>query len=125
MRLINFGVGEMSDRLTILAMKILAGAEKGQDVRHFETERQALLSKIAARTLNGSWFSHLLELGAVNAAIWKATDDLRDLDGSRGYANDSEAASLAFKMQRLNDQRSHLIEEINKLAGDHTGKEKI
>src|ERR1700676_1554522 len=78
-RLLNWGPGECSDRLTILALKILHGTDAGKDVKHFTDERNALLTDIRARTLNGKWFEAVLELAAVNAALWHAEDRLRML----------------------------------------------
>jgi hypothetical protein len=143
MRLINYGAGEITDRLTILALKILTGAAAGKETAHFENERSSLMVKLAARTLNGSWFAQVLELGAVNAALWYAEDALRgwrstwaetgpDSSGlsggpGSGYKTATAAAivALAFRIQDLNDQRAVLVEAINKLAGDHIASEKL
>jgi hypothetical protein len=125
MRLINPSTGEISDRLTILALKILAGAEKGTDVAHFETERAALLTAIRTKTLNGKWFEGVLGLGAVNAMLWHAEDDLRILRNlPRGHAVDQDATTIAFRVQALNDRRAELVGQINKEAGDGDSKEK-
>jgi hypothetical protein len=130
-KLVNCGAGELSDRLTILALKILAGTDAGKDISHFETERLALLSQIRARTLNGKWFAGLLELGAVNAMLWHAEDALRDLRvrfGGKELGPDINTAGtvrLAFRIQGLNDRRAELIAEINKDAGDSEAREKL
>ena len=126
MRLINFGVGEITDRLTILSLKILHNRDG--DVSHFTNERSALLAKLAGRNLNGSWYEHSVELGAVNAAIWHNEDELRGWR-ARGitqipHINDRNVVEIAFKLQELNDRRHELIAEINKKAGDFFGREK-
>lgn len=125
MRLINFGVGEITDRLSILALKILH-AKPGADTKHFEDERGSLMAKLAGRNLNGSWYGNSVELGAVNGAIWHAEDDLRafrhqDLIDDR---DQDDIVPIAFRLQELNDRRHELIAEINKRAGDFFGKEK-
>jgi hypothetical protein len=125
MRLINIGAGEITDRLTILALKILTGEAAGKDTTHFENERTALLVLIRTRTLNGSWFQQVLELGAVNAALWYAEDHLREIRGLSDPVSLAPAIiALAFRIQDLNDQRAQLVEAINKLSGDHIGPEK-
>lgn len=135
MKLASPGTGEISDRLTILALKILAGQEARRDVSHFETERTLLQQKIHARTLNGMWFDSILELSAVNAMLWHAEDDLRgirkDLDatshepGSSYGALLQDAGEVAIRIQRLNDRRAELVTLINVNAGDGEDKEKL
>jgi hypothetical protein len=126
-KLVNLGAGEISDRLTILALKITVGSERGSDVAHFEAERAALLQKIHSRTLNGAWFDAILELGAINALIWHAEDDLRAWRSPDHVYTmpDLEAIRiLAFRLQALNDRRAGLVQQINKDAGDGDSKEK-
>jgi len=125
MKLVNPGAGELTDRLTILALKILHRGAEGQPTKHFEDERNALLVQIRARTLNGAWFEQVLQLGAVNAAIWYAEDALRTLrEEGPTDALLQKAGLVAFRIQGLNDERSQLVEAINKLTGEHTGEEK-
>lgn len=132
MRLINPGAGEISDRLTILALKIHAGQEQGKEVSHFEIERAALLTQIRSRTLNGKWFEAVLELAVVNGAIWHAEDDLRThrkahaelVADPRELQQLTEAVRLAFRLQTLNDRRAELVGQINQDAGDGAAKEK-
>ncbi len=136
-RLINTGMGEVSDRLSILALKILNGSEQGKDVSPFEIERAALLSQIRSRTLNAKWFELVLELAAVNATIWHAEDDLRALRSdltalAETAANEQGRArvegtvtALAFRTQRLNDRRAELVGLINRDAGDSSPSEKL
>lgn len=127
MRLINYGVGEIVDRLTILSLKI---AHTSEDQRsYFPTERAALLTQLQGRTLNGAWFEHVITLGTVNGLLWQREDDLRqyrrDTEDQPERDDPKAIASLAFEIQALNDQRARLIETINKLTGDHRGSEKI
>lgn len=133
MRLINFGAGEICDRLTILALKILHGTAQGKDVAHWQKEQAVLLTKVAAR--NGNWFSAYTELAAVNASIWQGEDELREyrsqLPHTELVTNPKElqllvdTVQIAFRLQELNDRRSELVELINKEVGDHLGSEKL
>lgn len=124
-RLVNPGAGDLSDRLTILALKIHFAEEAGRETTAYKTERTALLSQIRSRTLNGVWFETVLELAAVNAALWHAEDDLRMFRGlPRGLSEpDKEMViNLAFQIQATNDRRAALIDKINKDAGDQGGE---
>jgi hypothetical protein len=126
MRLIDPGVGEVTDRLTILSLKLLFGAETGRDLAHFQKEQSALLAKIRTRDLNGAWFHSLLELAAVNAALWHREDDLRALRSEGQTLQNVDAiVECAFRIQELNDRRAVLIAAINKEAGDGGGEEKV
>lgn len=128
MRLINPGAGEISDRLCILALKIVAGGDAGKDVGHFITEQAALLTAIRTRTLNGKWFEAVLALAAVNAFLWQAEDDLRhlrDVGAARSAEGQEEAGEIAFRIQALNDRRAVLVQQINQEAGDPADKEKL
>ncbi len=134
MRLINTGAGEITDRLTILTNKILYGQEVGKDVSHFLSERAALLTRLRSRDLNGSWFEHALDLSAVNAALWRAEDELRDWRKRfelRAVSDVEEPAArhlislIAFRIQSLNDRRGVLVAQINRLTGEFLGEEKL
>jgi hypothetical protein len=135
-RLVNYGPGEIVDRLTILALKILYGGQASKPVEHFEQERNVLLTQLRGRELNGAWFEQAIALGALNGALWRAEDELRVLrhqspevraqwTGFVGQTWVDEVARLAVRIQVLNDQRAVLIEAINKLTGDHQGSEKL
>jgi hypothetical protein len=130
-RLINPGIGDICDRLTILALKALHAKAAGKPHEHFEHEQAALLAQVRSRTLNGLWFDQFLELGATNAALWQAEDELRqwreqyeeDARGVEPIAR-GDITQIAFRIQALNDRRSELISLININAGDHRGEEK-
>ncbi len=126
MRLVNYGPGEISDRLTILSLKLLYGEDAGKPTTHFRDERNALVTEIRARSLNGRWFESVLELAAVNAALWHAEDAMRLLRKREAEDHTQETFYLdvcrvAFRIQGLNDQRAGLVERINKDSGDHHG----
>lgn len=117
-RLVNFGLGEVCDRLTILALKILHGEVKALDVTHFQRERAALLPKLLA-TGAGRWTEYYGDLAAVNAALWQAEDRMRGYkqDGAK-VSNRDEVVECAFRIQEWNDKRAVLIQQINALVGD-------
>ncbi len=144
-KLVNAGLGDVSDRLTILALKILVGQEQGRDVTHFSNEHAALLTQIRSRTLNAKWFEAVLSLAAVNGLLWHAEDDLKALrlewmvqqtpsaaevtitavgDGVKRRVADL-VLPLAFRIQGLNEQRAELVAQINREAGDGAGAEKL
>jgi hypothetical protein len=126
MRLKNYGPGELSDRLSILALKRLFGGEAGKDCTVFNQEWAVLLTEIRSRTLNGKWFEAVLELAAVNAALWHAEDDLRVLrQEEESVSLLADAGRLAFRIQSLNDQRSALIDRINRDAGEGGPSDKV
>lgn len=131
MKLDNPGVGEITDRLTILAMKILFGEQAKIDTSHFKAERATLLAKIRSRTLNGAWFDSTTDLAATNAALWHAEDDLRAFRTAFQAAKppilqSEQIVDLAFKIQALNDRRAELVQKINKDAGEGAdGPEKV
>jgi hypothetical protein len=133
MRLINYGPGEITDRLTILSLKILIGKEKGRDIDHFRSEQVSLLQQIRSRSLNGVWFEQVLELAAVNGQLWQAEDELRhyrDVQHHDSIVGDpmnyyAGITRLAFRIQALNDRRAALITLINTNAGEAVVQEKI
>jgi hypothetical protein len=126
-RLLNLGAGDLSDRLTILALKILSGREQGIETAHWETERASLQQKIHARTLNAMWFDAYTELAAINAMLWHAEDDLRAWRAKGDpYTLDDlgRIRIIAFRIQSLNDRRAEVVTQINKEAGDGDAKDK-
>lgn len=126
-RLVNPGVGEVCDRLTILSLKRLHGKSDGRSIEHFDREWATLHTQIRGRTLNGCWFEATLELAAVNAALWEATDALRltltcDIEIPQVTLTQ---ASLGVRILKLNDERARLVAKINELAGEGTWDEKM
>lgn len=129
MRLMEPGMGELLDRLSILELKLAHGGED-----HFAAEREQVLT--AASTLMDSldaparpWGRLLVkyaQLAAVNAALWQGEDELRDMRTCLGNPEAVTASGfLAHKIQALNDRRSELAREIGKLVGEPDRKEKL
>jgi len=131
MRLINFGPGEMADRLTILSLKILHAKELNKPVDHFEQERNALLAQFPRAPLAKTWFEQFLELQAVNAIIWQDTDDVRAIRTNGMQTRESaprdtaQLAALCVRLQVMNDRRAQLISLINVNLGATAVEEKI
>ena len=129
MRLINFGLGEIIDRLTILALKVSYGESALHPVDHFRREQASLYARAAGSTrLSGRVFEAALELSAVNARIWQEEDYLRGR--RRQYEDCPEdvdllaTVAIAFRIQALNDRRHALLHTINTEVGDAGGLEK-
>lgn len=131
MKLINFGAGEIVDRLTILSLKLHHADAAGRPTDHFRNEQVSLLAKLKAGNGIAGYVEELLELATVNGLLWQAEDELRDwrrqfkeLAGLSGEAT-AEAAGAAFRIQALNDRRAQLVEAINLKTGEHRGAEKL
>lgn len=126
MRLINYGLGEITDRLSILSLKKLFGEQAGRDITHWRNEQNALLVQTRNRTLN---LELSLELAAVNAALWHKEDELRSyrIQERTLVLSQLTAAivSCAFRIQELNDQRASLVHKINEAAGDTSASDKV
>ena len=125
-RLRDLGPGEILDRLTILALKIVHGRLKGIPVTHWEEERRALEGRLAAAfPLTAT--TDPMELAAVNAALWQAEDEMRRLRQIiQAYeAWTGEAARCGMQIQQLNDRRAVLITLINANAGLDRPSDKV
>jgi hypothetical protein len=127
-RLRNYGPGELADRLTILALKRLHGAQAGKDCSAWNNEWAILQTEVRSkRTLS---LEAVLDLAAINAALWTAEDDLRLLRRQEEARHTEEAfyqdvVRVAFRIQSLNDQRAALVDKINREAGEGAGSDKV
>lgn len=125
-RLINYGLGEVLDRLTILDLKILTATDAGQPIDHWRNEQTILLTQLQARATSMAWLELGLRLAMINGLLWHAEDDLRARRNLPLDAAITESSSrIAFRIQDLNDRRSQLIAQINQLTGEHLGPEKV
>lgn len=135
-RLTNLGAGDYADRLTILALKCLHYGAAGKPVEHLRNEQACLLTKLyAGPTLPQAGVGALLELGAVNGALWQLTDDLRRIERDIGTTHREFpidvtatpwviAGKWGIEIMRLNDRRAELVDAINKATGEFLGHEK-
>lgn len=117
-RLVNFGLGEVCDRVSILTLKILYGTLKQVDTTHFRNERNALVPQLTTRAA-GRLLEAYSDLAAVNAALWHAEEALRRYRAhGSDTTNQDDIILCAFRIQEWNDQRTALIQQINATAGD-------
>ncbi len=109
-RLIDFGLGEMVDRLTVLALKIAHTA----DATTLTAEREQLIALIKPHTADtlDEWAT----LARVNNALWHAHDRMRGYRKRFGQLTLTDrlaVADLSFARQALHDQRIELIRVLN------------
>jgi hypothetical protein len=132
-RLMNPGIGDYLDRLTILELKVQYGNAAGKNVEHFERERGQVLGKINGSTRVQT--EMLTALAVVNARLWQAEDQLREyrrnpqellsVTNAVTLPQLVEVRNLAFRIQDMNDHRAALIRQINAHSGDDQGPEKL
>ncbi len=124
-RLHNPGPGEILDRLIILALKSVHGGLRGTPTAHWQEELTELLR---LEDPHNTRLPLLLELAAVNAALWQAEDDIRRLlqaEESMGLRGVEPASKIAFRIVRLNDRRAELVTLINCNAGVAAQSDKL
>lgn len=124
MRLINPGVGELVDRLTIIQLKLL------QHGPQFRQELEALVNQLSLGSEDRHGWAAIplraiTRLAAVNAVLWQLEDDLRSVrnaaevlrslpaDPSRQDTTTYKAGLIGIRIQELNDERARLIAEIS------------
>lgn len=131
MRLLNYGAGEIADRLTILSLKLHHAERDNKPLDHFRNEQQALLVKLKAGNGISGYVEALLELATVNGRLWDAEDEIRDWRrqaedlGQLDKAAYLEVVLIAFRIQYLNDRRAELVAIINQQTGEAYGREKL
>lgn len=125
-KLVNYGLGEVCDRLSILSLKIAHGSERQKEVSHFEAEQSVLRKELHVRNgAGGGWMGLLIDLSVVNARLWQQEDLMRSYRTTQApYAPVDVVATCAFLIQALNDTRAGLIRQINETVGD-SAQEKI
>ena len=116
-------VGELLDKLTILAIKlerIEDPAKRGNIAR----EQQALEAVVAAAQLRAATGVAALEaeLRAVNEELWDIEDQIRDHERQQRF--DADFIALARAVYRTNDRRADLKRQINGLSGSELVEEK-
>lgn len=124
MRVHNPGVGEVLDRLSILALKRLHGRAAGKDIGHWEEEADQLQDLLRREwvSLPNTMYGVVIRLTVVNSALWAAEDELRDYREAAEEGDPDRRPSLtavrdlAFRIQHLNDERTALVGNLNYLA---------
>ncbi len=131
-RLLNPSPGEIFDRLSILELKINAAEKKRLDASNFQAEKAMLEDALLTWT---GWLKednvdeetrdkiaqHRNGLAAVNALLWDAEDQVRELPEEEM----SKLAQLAKRICKLNDRRAELVRGLGILYGAGNQQEKI
>lgn len=121
-RLLNPGLGDFADRLSILNLKIDHGEKFGKPVIHLRLERTEVLKQIVGfnRASDARWET----LHTVNQQIWELISAIEFLGKYWPKISEADAyaiAGAAVELQGLNRQRAELVRQI---SGPETPKEK-
>ena len=118
----EISVGEFLDKITILEIK----SERIDDSAKLENIHKEL------NTLRKTWaaspFSQqdiaveIAELKAINEALWKIEDDIRDKESEAAF--DDQFIQLARSVYVTNDQRAAVKRKINVKVGSELVEEK-
>lgn len=119
--LVEIGVGELIDKMTILAIK----QERLTDKKQLEnvTKEFVALCKCGDDIpwdTETSMFAR--ELRNVNERLWSIEDRLRELEAIKSFSQ--EFIDLARSVYILNDERAALKKQINTLCGSNLTEEK-
>lgn len=121
MVLIEASIGELLDKLTILAIK----KERISDPKKLEhIEREFLiLQERSAEFLESEDVSEIFEeLKKVNSDLWIIEDDLRDMESTKSF--DDAFIQKARSVYFTNDKRFELKNRINELTGSGIKEQK-
>lgn len=119
MSLLRPTLGQMVDRLALLALKVGAAKAACKPAAHFEAEAEEV------RRWCGHHYSTLWH-GMPLSALWA---DLSLLHGAmwslvaRAEAGDETVS--AVELHRLNSRRAEVREQIDRLSGEFAGREKV
>ncbi|MFM2079344.1 MAG: hypothetical protein RLZZ219_26 [Cyanobacteriota bacterium] len=116
-------VGELLDKLTILAIKLERIADPTQR-SNVAREAEALEAVVAAEGFRDLAGVPELEreLRAVNEELWEIEDRIREHERLQCF--DAAFIALARAVYRTNDRRAHLKRRINGLSGSELIEEK-
>jgi hypothetical protein len=115
-------VGELLDKITILKIKL--DKLRNDDQRGNVARELDQLTKIRAQArLNDVDLAHLeQELFALNLQLWDVEDRLRDLERAKNFGRDF--IERARSVYILNDRRTALKKQINRISGSAIVEEK-
>lgn len=122
-RLLNPGVGELVDRLTILQLKIRHGAPQPGSgaLDHFRDEEAQINMLLNRMRWPSSDHAMVLsmKLQQCNAQLWELEDQLAQYaqQGSGTPDDCGRCANIAVNIWRANRARNTLIHRLNVLAG--------
>jgi len=120
--LIPVSVGELADRVGILAIKLEKITDEDKRIiaqRHFDALNPNLQSHIENNALIGQLHNELKDL---NAELWDVEDALRRHESEQKF--DDEFVDLARSVYRLNDRRAALKRQIDEVSGSEFGEVK-
>ena len=118
----EISVGEFLDKITILEIK----SERIEDPAKLENIHKEL--NTLRKTWTASPFSQqditaeIAELKAINEALWKIEDDIRDKESDAAF--DDQFIQLARSVYVTNDQRAAVKRKINVKVGSELVEEK-
>ena len=119
---IEVAPGELIDKITILEIKAerIGDADKLANVL---AERETLTGALTAAVKPNREIDRLrADLKAVNEALWRIEDDIRECERGGDFAE--RFVKLARAVYRTNDRRSDLKRRINRHLGSRLVEEK-
>ncbi len=115
-------VGELLDKITILQIK-LAHISDAAKRGNIQNELDALLPLVASDPFTTDHMQGLMaELKAVNEALWKIEDDIREKEAAKNF--NAEFIRLARSVYITNDKRAEIKKQINLATGSDLVEEK-
>ena len=120
---VEISYGEMLDKLTILEIKLdnVADAAKRANI---EAELAVLRRARGEAITDGDALAGLVgDLKAVNAALWRIEDDIRDCERRKDFGD--AFVALARSVYHQNDRRADIKRRINDLLGSPLVEEKL
>lgn len=121
MVLIEVSIGELLDKLTILAIKRERISDP-QKLEHIEKEFSILQERSAEYLEDEKVLGVFEELKKVNSDLWVIEDDLREMESHKRF--DEEFTQKARAVYFTNDRRFELKNEINSLTGSGIREQK-
>ena len=119
---VPISVGELVDKLTILAIKSekIADAGKQANIRREFDALLAVLKPLLAATPALAQLQ--AELKTINEALWQIEDDIRDCERARNFG--PRFIDLARSVYQTNDRRAATKRKIDELMGSDIVEEK-
>jgi len=113
---IPVSVGELCDKITILAIKLdrIKDSTKLAALRREKAALERELEKIP-RAQETQFVATMEQLREINGKLWDVEDAIRDKEAAKSF--DADFIALARSVYRLNDQRSALKNRLNELSG--------
>ena len=110
---VKVSLGELVDKLTILAIKAEKISDEGK-LAHVKKEYRELEKTLQSFSLNGIE-KHIENLKKINEELWQIEDDIRDKERDKEF--DEEFIRLARAVYVTNDKRFHAKAICNESYG--------